>query len=82
MSNPSRIGIATSGYRTGQSNPGRICIATHGYRCPEGAVVVVDDGDGGTGIRNVWYEREPTEPPKNLKKLASLAVLAIREFYE
>ena len=83
MSFPSRIGIATRGYRTGQSNPGRICIATYGYRCPEGEPPdVVDPFGGGKGHGAVILE--PTERrPENLEneQLALLAVLAIDEWY-
>ena len=53
MGFPSRIGIATSGYRTGRSNPGAICIAVAGYRCPEGRAPRrnILAGDGGTGVQ-------------------------------
>ena len=82
MGQPARIGIATSGYRTGNGSPEKICIATHGYRCQIG-VIVVDprDGDGGTGIRFVQTDTIP-EDKTELVKLTALAIIAIEEMYD
>ena len=82
MSFPSRIGIATRGYRTGDSNPGRICIATYGYRCPERVPPApVDDGlGGGHGAVILEPTRRRIESTEDAE-LALLAVMAIEEFY-
>lgn len=80
MSFPSRIGIATHGYRTGRSNPGKICIATHGYRCPE-AVVPGDPFGGGKGHGAFIVEpsKRRREDLTEDEQLALLAVLAIED---
>ena len=75
MSFPSRIGIATSGYRTGSGNPGRICIATAGYRCPEVAPapsVSILAGDGGVGIQRKEAELLMTLAPSIVTALEEL----------
>ncbi len=81
MGFPTRIGIATHGYRRGDSDPGKVCIATHGYRCLE--AVAVDDGlGGGMGHGAVIQERYPEPPKKDVTKLAVLAIIAIEEYYD
>ena len=80
MSFPSRIGIATRGYRTGDSNPGKICIATYGYRCPERVPPApVDDGlGGGHGAVILEPSMRRREDLEDVQ-LALLAVLCIED---
>lgn len=82
MGRPSRIGIATSGYRTGNSSPDKICIATHGYRCPDAAPPVDRfDGDGGHGA--VILDQLPPEVPSKIRpEHIALAIIAIEETYD
>ena len=86
MGFPSRIGIATGGYRTGNSNPDKICIATDGYRCPTGVVPPLDPSELGGGHGNVIFDnrrRQPeVRPPDNDAELALIAVAVIEELYE
>ena len=74
MGFPSRIGIATSGYRTGQGNPGAICIAVAGYRCPEGRAPRrnILAGDGGTGIQRKEAELLMTLAPSIVTAIEEL----------
>ncbi len=85
MGRPSRIGIATGGYRTGSSSPGKICIATDGYRCPEAAPPITDPSLLGGGHGNVIFQPRPrVEEPSDLtdEQLALIAVAVIEELYE
>jgi hypothetical protein len=80
---PSRIGIATHGYRRGDSNPGKVCIATHGYRCLEPDIVVDDPFGGGMGHGAVILDQ--IEQRKDLPvdpKYIALAIIAIEEMNE
>ncbi len=81
MGFPSRIGIATHGYRRDDGEPGKICIATHGYRCIE-PVSAIDPFGGGKGHGVHIQERYEPEPDKNLAELALLAVIAIEQNYD
>lgn len=82
MGFPSRIGIATHGYRRGDSDPGKVCIATHGYRCLEPAPTG-DPFGGGMGHGAAVQEYYAPEPKKqDLAKLAVIAVIAIEQNYD
>lgn len=81
MGQPSRIGIATRGYRNGQGTPDKICISTRGYRCLVGVIVDRRDGDGGTGIRFLPTEHVPEDQTEKLK-MTVLAIIAIEEMYD
>ena len=93
MGFPTRIGIATGGYRRGDSNPGKVCIATDGYRCLEPAASNILDGDGGAGAvtreRDYYDKRyrprevpQPQQVTEPIEDLALLAVIAIEEHYD
>ena len=83
MGVPSRIGIATGGYRTGSSFPGKICIATDGYRCPEAAPPGVEIGGGSHGAVVVYPRRREEIPPDVTDaELALIAIALIEDLYE
>ena len=86
MGFPSRIGIATGGYRTGNSNPDKICIATDGYRCPTGVIPPVDPSLLGGGHGNVIFEQRPRPPDEQRgltdEQLGLIAVGLIEDLYE
>lgn len=81
MGQPSRIGIATHGYRRGDSNPGKVCIATHGYRCLEPDIIVEDPFGGGHGAVILDPVERRDESPVD-PKIVALAIIAIEEMYE
>ena len=62
MGAPTKVAIATIGYRCG-GDPDKIAIATHGYRCPVVVVVPVQRGGSSMG------QPLPQYPPEKIKDL-------------
>lgn len=85
MGFPTRIGIATGGYRRGDSNPGKVCIATDGYRCLEPPPLdpsLLGGGHGAVVLQPRPRTREDETEQIDDVQLALLAVALIEDLYE